>query len=169
VARGAELSCATSGGGGHAFEDNDRKYPVGVLLVGGRAVGDHGLEAVAFLACCHDGLGLIAAVAELDRHGRVGSQVVEPGRVLGTPALEPTTNTRPLSSIPKPSGTVVRRPVRAFPHLIGSRSSTWPSSSAVAAVDAPGLPGGWRSGRCEFGWLARLRFARRAWLIMRAP
>src|SRR5688500_999615 len=72
-----------SGGGGNAFEDDDRECPVGVLLVGGGAIGDHAVEPVAFLACRYDGPGMIGAVAELDRHRWVGSQVVEPGRILG--------------------------------------------------------------------------------------
>src|SRR3954453_16213949 len=71
------------GRGGNAFEDDHREYPVGVLLVGGGTVGDHAVETVALLAGCHDGSGLIGAVAELDRNGWVGSQVVEPGRMLG--------------------------------------------------------------------------------------
>src|SRR3954471_10820098 len=71
-----------SGGRGNAFEDDDREFPVGVLLVRGRAVGDHAVKAFALLARGHDGPGLVGTVAEFDRHGRVGAQVVEPGRML---------------------------------------------------------------------------------------
>ena len=51
-------------GGGNAVEDDDREYPVGVLLVGGGAVGDHVVEPFALLARGHDGSGLTGAVAE---------------------------------------------------------------------------------------------------------
>jgi hypothetical protein len=109
-----------SGGGGNAFEDDDRECPVGVLLVCGGAVGDHAVEPFALLACGHEGPGLIGAVAEFDRHGRVGSQVVEPGRMPWGACLGGHHEHSSLVVDAKPSGTVVCRPVRA-PVVVSSR------------------------------------------------
>src|SRR5689334_4341543 len=69
--------------GGNAFEDDNREHPVGVLLVGRGAVGNYAVEPVALLTGRDDGPSPVGTVAELDRHRRVGAQVVEPGRMPG--------------------------------------------------------------------------------------
>jgi hypothetical protein len=73
-----------SGGGGKAFEHDDRKDPVGVLLVLVTLLGDPSVEPVALFSRRHDGLGLEGPVAEFHRHRRVGPQVVKPRRGIGT-------------------------------------------------------------------------------------
>src|SRR3954454_17420692 len=103
------LEWGARSGGGNAFEHDDREDTVSVFLVLVALPGDPSVEPVALFSDRDDGLGLERSVAEFDRHRRIRTQVVKPRRVLGAPALEATTNTRP-SSTAYPSGTVVRRP-----------------------------------------------------------
>src|SRR4051812_5368294 len=78
---------ARSGGGGNAFEHDDREDTVSVLLVLVTLPSDPSVEPVALFSHRDDGLGLERSVAEFDRHRRIRTQVVKPRRVLGGPRL----------------------------------------------------------------------------------
>src|SRR3954454_20391701 len=78
---------ARSGGGGNAFEHDDREDTVSVLLVLVTLPSDPSVEPVALFSHRDDGLDLERSVAEFDRHRRIRTQVVKPRRVLGGPRL----------------------------------------------------------------------------------